>query len=93
MEQRRESAEAALRARLPASVQCNNCQAVLADLQPMDTRGLDGLRLAAAAICPSCKHTTWVVDGEPAAIERFHGLMAEQHGHDQLKLGVAGRPA
>lgn len=81
-EQRRDSAIQAARARFPQSVKCNNCGADLTDIHSMDVRNMPGMRLAGGALCESCSSVTWVVDGEPDALQRFNDLMAAQHGQD-----------
>ena len=90
-EQRRAQAIADTRARFPASVKCNNCEADLEEIHAMDVRGMPGLQLAGAAICPACSHTTWVLDGSPEALQRFQEFMAAEHG-EEAKTGVAVKP-
>lgn len=63
-----EQALARERAKLPASVQCNRCQADLADITPLSTRGYPGMWLMGKAICRPCDCITWVLEGEPDAV-------------------------
>lgn len=87
-------AEAIERARglFPDSVKCNNCQADLTDIQPMDVRGLEGMRLAGVAHCGACQHETWVLDGDATGLQLFQRFLAERHGNEAVSMGLARRP-
>ncbi len=88
LEQRTAAALAAQRARFPDTVACNSCQASLSEISPIDVRGLEGLRAAGVAHCDSCASDTYVLDGEPEALEFF----AEQMQKEGVLVGKAKRP-
>jgi hypothetical protein len=90
-EQRQALAKAKSRAQFPSSIKCNNCGEDLTEIQPMDVRGMPGMRLAGAAMCASCTQTTWVLDGTPEALVLMQEFMAEEHG-EEAKLGFAQKP-
>ncbi|MDI1236446.1 MAG: hypothetical protein PSV26_03060 [Polaromonas sp.] len=77
--------------RLFAPFECDNCEANIAEIEPMDVRGMTGMRLAAAAFCPSCSSTTWVLDGTPEALAKMREFLKEEHGV-QAKTGHALKP-
>ena len=89
-EQRMAEAKARERAKFPDSVACNNCQAQLTEIEPMDVRGIPGMRLAGGAICEACESTTWVLDGTQEGLEAVSAVLAE--GRDDVSFGVARRP-
>ena len=89
---RKEQVVTSLRARFPATVKCNHCAAELSEINPLDTRGMPGLRLAGVAHCSACDHNTFVLDGEPQALAAFQAYMASEHGHE-VSSGVALKPA
>lgn len=88
-EQRMAEAKARERANFPDSVACNNCQAQLTEIEPMDVRGIPGMRLAGGAICEACESTTWVRDRTPEGIEALTAVLAE--GRDDVSFGVVRR--
>ncbi len=90
-EERAAQAKLAARAQFPATVKCNNCEADIAEIEPLDVRGMAGMRLAAAAICPSCSSTTWVLDGTPEALAKMQAFLNEEHGV-QAQTGRALKP-
>lgn len=90
-EQRQAAAIARLRGQFPASVTCNNCQAELTDIAPMDVRGIEGMRLAGAAHCPKCEHDTWVLDGTKDGLSLFREFLDASHGEEAVSMGVATR--
>lgn len=90
-EQRQAQAIAKARAQFPASIKCNNCGDDLTEIEPMDVRGMPGMRLAGGAICASCSQTTWVLDGTPEALSQMQAFLAEEHG-DEAKIGFAEKP-
>jgi uncharacterized protein with PIN domain len=79
------------RAKFPETVKCNNCQAELSEINPMDVRGFAGLRLAGAARCEACESTTWVLDGTHEAIAQVSELLDEEHGGG-AQYGFALKP-
>ena len=90
-DQRQEQAVAKARSQFPTSVKCNNCSHDLTDIQPMDVRGMPGMRLAGAAVCANCSQTTWVLDGTPEALAHMQEFMAEEHG-EEAKTGFVKKP-
>jgi hypothetical protein len=91
-DQRQASAAAALRAKFPASIKCNECTTDLTAIVPMDTRGMEGLNLVGAAHCPNCQKATWILDGSPDAIAKFNEFMEMDQG-GPAKMGVAQKPS
>lgn len=89
-EQRRATAIATARSKFPVSVKCNNCDQDITDIHPMDVSGLAGMRLAGSAVCVSCSHVTWILDGTPEALAQMQQFLSEEHG-DDVKSGVAAR--
>lgn len=90
-EQRQAQAIAKARAQFPQSVKCNNCSSDLTEINPMDVRGMPGMRLAGAANCSNCSSTTWVLDGSPDGLALFQTFLDEEHGQ-QAKVGFAAKP-
>ncbi len=88
-DQRAEQAKNSLRALLPKMVTCNNCKAELTEIEPLDVRGMGGMRAAGAANCKACQHDTWVLDGTSEGIEMFQAFLHEQHGTDAVSTGTA----
>lgn len=82
--QRIEQAQARDRAKFPASVKCNSCQADLTEIVPMNTRGQPGLWLAGGAICPACDSTTWVLEGEPDVVAATAATLQAQFAKDGM---------
>lgn len=83
LEQRQAAAAAALAAQrslFSESFTCNNCQASLTDIKPMDVRGMQGMRAAGVAHCGSCDHDTMVTDGYPEALALFSEFMQRERG-------------
>lgn len=89
--EREAAAVAEHRARFPASVKCNNCQADLTEITPMDVRGIPGMRLAGGAHCASCRHDTWVLDGTPEGLAAVRQFLDEEHGAGAVSSGTASR--
>lgn len=68
--QRAQQAIARERAKLPASVKCNSCQADLPDIWPFKTQGYPGLQAAGAAFCYDCNAPTLALSGTPEGMAR-----------------------
>lgn len=51
----------------PKFIVCNNCQAEIADVQIMETRGMVGIDAAFAGMC-KCGHSTWAMAGNRNAV-------------------------
>ena len=49
------------------------------------------MRLAGAARCESCTHTTWILDGTPEALSNFQDFMNRVHG-EEAKVGAVVKP-
>lgn len=92
LEARTQDALARLRAALPDSVKCNNCGAELHEILPLDVQGMEGMRAAGVAVCTSCSHDTWAVDGTPDALRKFQQFLEEEHGGAAVSSGVARKP-
>lgn len=91
-EQRIAEARARERAKFPESVKCNNCQADLTEIEPMDVRGIPGMRLAGGAVCQACNSTTWVLDGTEEGLDTTAAMLEQMHGGDSAQVGIAQRP-
>lgn len=89
-EQRAQAALAAARAKFPATVKCNRCQVDLADITPLDTRGMPGLRLAGVAHCKACESQTMVLDGDPESLAQFAAFMQDEKG--DVLIGTERKP-
>lgn len=68
------------RAKFPASVKCNSCQAELTDIEPMTVRDFPGLKLAGAAECRTCETTTWVLHGTQEAMDDAFDRLESVYG-------------
>lgn len=93
-EQRKAAAIDRQMALRPKFITCNNCQARLTDMAPMDIDGLDGIQAAFTAHCPACGHDTYALKGEPEAVARLHMAIEDNVGAAS-KAGVvppANRP-
>lgn len=78
----------------PKFITCNNCQAQLTDMSPMDIAGLEGIQAAFTAHCPACGHDTYAIKGEREAVARLHMAIEDNVGAE-AKAGVvpaANRP-
>lgn len=80
--QRQAAAQAASRARFPASVTCNNCEAALFEIEPLDIRGFPGMRLAGVAQCKGCNSSTWALDGTADGLRLFQQCLSEFYGRE-----------
>ncbi|ABM39690.1 MULTISPECIES: hypothetical protein [Polaromonas] len=90
-EQRAANAKTNARAQFPDSIQCNNCQAWLTEIEPLDIRGIPGMRLAGGAVCAGCAHTTWVLDGTPEALAGMQGYLDDAQD-EEAKIGFVKKP-
>lgn len=85
--QRIAEARARERAKFPSTGECNECQAQLSDIEPMDVRAVFSMRLAGRATCNSCGGTTWALDGTQEGLEIFTSFLTE--GRSDVFFGVA----
>ncbi|ABE47247.1 conserved hypothetical protein (plasmid) [Polaromonas sp. JS666] len=90
-EERAAQAKTTARAQFPATVKCNHCETDISEIEPMDVRGMTGMRLAGGAICPNCSYTTWVLDGTPEALAQMQAFLNEEHGAE-AQTGRALKP-
>lgn len=67
----------------PESIICNNCQAEIADVQVMDTRGMVGIDAAFAGVC-ECGHSTWAMTGDRNAVAKAMLVLDETTGGQSL---------
>lgn len=86
-EERKAQAIARERAKFPESVKCNNCGHKLTEIHSMDVRGMEGMQLAGASICPECGHTTWTLGGTPEGLAVFQDYLSSQH-KGEVKMGI-----
>jgi hypothetical protein len=63
---------------------CNNCQAVLTEMQPMEITDIKGIEAAFAAHCPHCDHDTYAIKGEPEAVAQLHMAIEDATGQESL---------
>ena len=89
LEARTQDALARLRAALPDSVKCNNCGAELHEILPLDVQGMAGMRAAGVAVCASCSHDTWAIDGTPDALRKFQQFLEDEQGGAAVSTGIA----
>jgi uncharacterized protein with PIN domain len=89
-EERKAQAIARERAKFPDSVDCNNCGHKLTDIEPMDVRNIEGMRLAGGSICPECGHTTWTLGGSPEGLADFQEFLSSQH-QGEVKMGFVSK--
>jgi hypothetical protein len=84
--QRRESAKQMAQAKerktsiRPKRIVCNNCQSEIKDFHKMDTRGMKGIDAAYAGVCNICRHDTWAIKGDPAAVAELSMIMEDESG-------------
>jgi Zn finger protein HypA/HybF involved in hydrogenase expression len=71
-EQRKQAAVERQLSLRPKHIVCNNCQATLTEMQPMDISGIRGIDAAFAAHCPHCDHDTYAIKGEREAVANMH---------------------
>ena len=72
----------------PDHIVCNNCQASLAEIVTLDSRGMKGIEAAFSAHCSECNHDTWAIGGDPEAVAAFSMLLENETG-GKVKMGVA----
>ena len=89
-EQRIAEAKKQERAKFPASVACNHCQAQLTEIEPMDVRKIPNIWLAGFAICRGCKSTTWILDGTHDGLVSLGSALKE--GYGEMSVGMVDRP-
>lgn len=75
----------------PDHIVCNNCQAKLAKIVTLDSRGMKGIEAAFFAYCSACNHDTWAIRGDPDAVAN---LLMAMEGETGLKgkIGVVTVP-
>ncbi|WP_298151156.1 hypothetical protein [Flavobacterium sp.] len=78
LDERVAAAKAMIDALRPASITCNECKADVTDIHNMDTRGMPGIHAVFAGIC-SCGATTYAMQGEKDALEKFLVAMEASH--------------
>jgi Zn finger protein HypA/HybF involved in hydrogenase expression len=71
----------------PKYITCNNCQAQLDEMQPMDISGIKGIEAAFTAHCPHCGHDTYAIKGEREAVANMHMAIEDATG-SQSQSGV-----
>lgn len=79
--------KAKIEALKPEYIVCNNCQAHINDIHAMDTRGMDGIDVAFAGICPFCGQSTCAVKGTSEAMTDFAIAMDDAMGVE-AKVGA-----
>ncbi|MBY0464904.1 MAG: lysophospholipase, partial [Burkholderiales bacterium] len=79
-EQRKQAAVERQLSLRPKHIVCNNCQATLTEMQPMDISGIRGIDAAFAAHCPHCDHDTYAIKGEREAVANMHMAIEDATG-------------
>ena len=78
---------------LPEYLTCNNCEAKVYELTPLDTKGLTGLDAACFGACGSCQQITYGVSGDPLVCQEFLAAMTMQAGEESsLKAAIETMP-
>ena len=70
-------------AKRPEKLVCNSCQADVADVYPVDTRGLRGIESIWMGQC-QCGHTTFAAAGDAKAVQAFFDALGDDV---DLRLG------
>ncbi len=83
-EQRRQAAIERQLALRPKYIICNNCQAELSDMAPMDIADIRGIEAAFSAHCTQCGHDTYAIKGEREAVARMHMAIEDAAGAQAL---------
>ena len=87
LDDRVSAARARIDAMRPESIICNECERAITDIVELNTRGMDGIDVAFAAVCPECGSSTYAIKGQPASVEALMLAMTESTG-DTLLFGV-----
>lgn len=87
LEQRVAQAQSKLAATRPEKLICNSCQAEVAELHPVSTRGLRGIESIWMGQCV-CGHTTFAASGDPRSVQAFFEALGNGA---ELRLGSQGR--
>ena len=88
IEEREAHANARVESLKPTSIVCYHCQAEIADVHTIDTRGLNGIDGAFAGRC-SCGHTTWAIVGNPNAVAELAESMQSTMGEEAIVGSMA----
>lgn len=86
-EQRKQAAIEKQLSLRPKYITCNNCQAELTEMHPMDISGMQGIEAAFAANCPHCNHDTYAIKGEREAVANMHMAIEDATG-SQSQIGI-----
>ena|SRR3990167_3179056 len=86
-EQRKQAAIEKQLSLRPKYITCNNCQAELTEMHPMDIAGMQGIEAAFAAHCPHCNHDTYAIKGEREAVANMHMAIEDATG-SRSQIGV-----
>lgn len=79
-EQRKQAAIERQLSLRPKHIVCNNCQAELTEMMPMDISDVRGIDAAFAAHCPHCEHDTFAIKGEREAVAQMHMAIEDAAG-------------
>lgn len=80
-----EQAKARTEALKPEKIVCNHCQADITEIQPLDSRGMDGITAIFSGSC-NCGHSTLAVLGDPNAAAEVMMAFQEAMG-EKGKIG------
>ena len=86
-EQRKQAAIERQLSLRPKHIVCNNCQAELSAMDPIDVSGMPGIDAAFVATCPHCGHDTYAIKGEREAVAKMHMAIEDAAGA-QAQAGV-----
>ncbi|MGM9513525.1 hypothetical protein ACS5PK_04645 [Roseateles sp. DB2] len=83
-EQRKQAAIERQLSLRPKYIRCNNCQAELNEMTPMDISDIRGIEAAFMAHCPHCGHDTYAIKGEREAVAQMHMAIEDAAGAQSL---------
>jgi Zn finger protein HypA/HybF involved in hydrogenase expression len=64
----------------PKYIVCNNCEAEITEMSPIDISGMQGIDAAFSAHCPHCDHETYAIKGEREAVAHMHMAIEDAIG-------------
>ena len=82
----------ALARRTPTHVHCNNCNTLIAEMIPLDTKELTGIDIAAYGMCTACNQITWAISGDPELVALFHEMVADGKDPSEVKDRIQRSP-
>lgn len=74
--QRLEQAKTKRHASKPATLECNHCHAILANIEEMDSRSMTGIDAVFTALC-ECGNTSYAIAGDPKHVAIIQQLLED----------------